>query len=141
MKPTAFRSLTMKPLYSLVLAVGLTSGLFAAGQEAKAAGCYGAFIIENPTSNTIHYQIKWGNGEWTTYSVGPGRDYAHWYPLDENDEVPTPQIRFDYICGDDDVTFKVYKVDVYATDYPTVGGKRYYFRYSPSGRYLDLYAR
>ncbi len=130
----------MKALHSIVLVVGLASGLVATAQQAKAAGCYGAFVIENPTPNTIHYQVKWGDGEWKSYSVLPGYTYRHWMLLDENGCVPTPQIRFDYICGDDDVTFKTYKLDVYATDYPE-DGKPYYFRYSGSGRYLDLLSR
>jgi hypothetical protein len=129
----------MKALHSIVLLMGLASGFFATGQQAKAAA-YGAFVLDNPSSVTIHYQVKWGNGEWKSYSIGPGYMGVHWTYLDENGNVPRPLVRFDYICDDDEVTFKTYNVDVYATDYPREG-KMYVFHFSSYGRFLDLYSK
>jgi hypothetical protein len=112
--------------------------LLATGQQAKADECYGSSVIRNPSNNTICYQVKWGDGDWKSYSLPPGTSRYHAYPLDGNGCVPTLGIRFDYIMNDGDVTFKTYKLDVFATHCPE-RGKKHVFCYSRCGCYLDLY--
>jgi hypothetical protein len=128
----------MDSLRTMGMALGLAVALFTTSQQAQAGG-YGSFVLRNPNRVTIYYQVKWGNGDWQSYSVPAGYSKYHYYPLDENGHVPSPQVRFDYIAGDSEVTYKTYSVGVYATYYPE-RGKKYVFRYSASGYYLDLYS-
>lgn len=30
-------------------------------------------MLNNPTSETLHYQIKWGDQAWENFDVGPGQ--------------------------------------------------------------------
>lgn len=125
---------------SLLLGFGIFTGsILATVREAKADHCYGAFAIRNPSNTAIHYQIRWGNGDWQSICVYPGHSYSHWNALDENGRVPTPQVRFDWIAGDGQASYKTYDVQVYSTYYPSSGGKKYVFRFSSCGCYVDLY--
>jgi hypothetical protein len=124
----------VKTLLGCVAAVILSA---AGGQQAR-AGSYGAFVVRNPSRVTIHYQVKWGDGEWQSYRVAPGYRQYHAYPLDEDGRAPAPYVRFDCICGDDDVTYKTYHMNFYAVD-DAWEGKAYVFRHSPGGKFLDLY--
>src|SRR3954468_15026776 len=82
------------------------------------ATTYGSFVISNPSNVAIHYQVRWGNGDWQTVCIYPGEVRWHYYEIDENGQVPTPSVRFDCIAGDEDITYRVYNVDVYQTCYP-----------------------
>lgn len=125
----------MRALLTLGL-LGLT--LAAAEGSARADHCDAAFVLRNPSNVTIHYQVRWGDGDWQSYTVAPGCERSHYHDLDEYGRAPAPQVRFDYICGDDDVTYRTYGVDFYAVSNP-FRGKAYVFRHSPNGRFLDLY--
>jgi hypothetical protein len=133
------RRFTMKSSQTMLSGLGLVVALLATSQQARADDCYGSFVVRNPSNVAIHYQVKWGDGDWKSYCVQSGWSKYHYYPLDENGCVPTPRIRFDYIAGDNDVTYKTYKLDVYATHCPD-RGKKHVFRYSRCGCFLDLYA-
>ena len=61
----------MKALRMLVVALGLAAGMLATAAEARAQGQYGSFVVRNRSNVTIYYQVQWGNGEWTFYSVAP----------------------------------------------------------------------
>jgi len=111
----------------------------------------GAYSIENNTGTTIHYQYRWGDThEWKRMTLASGAVETHSYPLGEDPHmrVPTPYVRFDRIGGDNNVTFKEYKMEFYAIGYAGYGPKknqtqpkRYVFRYAANGRDLDLRAQ
>ena len=104
-----------------------------------------AFKIRNPTRVTIYYHILWSNnGSWRNYSVnadGGGRN--HWW---DGQNVPSgyPKIRFDYIAGDQQSTYRAYTLETAQlpentdvrgnTDVPT-----YHFKYNQQGDRLDLH--
>jgi hypothetical protein len=127
-----------------------------AGAEDVATSCAdcpnysAAFSIRNDTGQTIKYQRRWGNGhQWTQMVLQTGRVETHTYPLgeDPHGKVPTPYIRFDDVANDGRTTFKEYRMEFFATGYAGYGPKvnktepkRYYFRYAPDGRHLDLLA-
>lgn len=128
----------MTTLKSLTLA-GAVLVTLALHANAAQATEYGAVTIRNPTSNTIHYQIKWGDGEWRRVCLEPYTNMHHWIELDEYDRHPCLHVRFDYIGGDGDYTEKCYHLNTYKTCYPRSGGKVYTFKYH--GRYhIDLHA-
>lgn len=102
------------------------------------AADYGAYVLHNPTSTALHYEVKWGDGEWKSYCVYPGYVKWHYHELDCDGAAPEPQVRFDCIGGDGKVTYQTYAVDMTATDCPS-DGKRYTFKFSRCGTYLDLY--
>jgi hypothetical protein len=130
----------MLPKYASIVAALVVSCALAAQAEAGDNG-YGKFSIRNPSNVTIHYQIKWGNGDWTSHTVSPNSTRWHAHPLDGDGTAPTPQIRFDWIGGDGDGTLKHYELRFYAVDCQRHGhGKPYVFRYSQCGVYLDLYS-
>jgi hypothetical protein len=125
-------------LKSLCVLGALVLGLAATAAPAKATE-YGAIRIENPTNIDVHYQFKWGNGEWKSYTVPSGSSMLHYHPLDSRRCTPSPYIRFDYILGDGQVTFKTYHLETYAAFDPEQG-KPYAFSISDDGVLLDLYA-
>jgi hypothetical protein len=125
-------------MYKTILGGVAAMVLLAADASRSQAAEYGSFIMRNPTRMTIRYQVKWGDGPWKSYAVEPGERRYHAFNLDQDNSIPTPRVRFDYVCGDDAVTYKVYRMDCYDCDNPW-NGKSYYFRYSPGGVYLFLY--
>lgn len=127
----------MLKLKSLALAGLVLLGLALQTNAAQATD-YGAVTIRNPTSNTLHYQIKCGEGDWKSVSLEPYTNMHHWYPLDEDDRHPSLHIRFDCIGGDGQYTEQSCHLRTYKTCSPRTGGKPYTFKYT--GRYhLDLY--
>jgi hypothetical protein len=104
----------------------------------EARATEGAFVLRNPSSTTIHYQVRWGDGDWQSYSLPPETRRTHYHALDADGRAPAPQVRFDYICGDGEVTYRMYNVDFYAV-YDPFRGKPYVFRHTAGGRLLDLY--
>ncbi|QDT71725.1 hypothetical protein [Lacipirellula limnantheis] len=125
------------PLVAASLIVGVGSFFPALGSTAEAAD-YGAYVVCNPTSTALHYQVKWGDGEWKSYCVYPGYVKSHYHELDCEGAAPKPRVRFDYVGGDEQVTYQTYAVDMTATDCPS-NGKRYTFKFSRCGTYLELY--
>ena len=73
------------------------------------------FKIRNRTEIIMPYEIKWSNSDnWQPYSLAQNYVRIHWM---ERDKIPLgyPQIRFDHIGGDRQVTYRTYKVDVSLT--------------------------
>jgi hypothetical protein len=128
-----------KSLMNLVMLTAFVVAIAATGKSARADGNYGAFVIENPTDFTIHYQVRWGDGDWKPFCVEPGRAMSHYYPLTSEDCAPPPQVRFDYVVADDELSWKTLHVEFFATDCPD-HGKLYAFRLSACGCYLGLYS-
>jgi hypothetical protein len=110
--------------------------------EARANGYgYALTTIENPTELTLHYSVQWGDGRWVTYTLYPGEYRTHYYEYGWNDDRHSPQlrIRFDSTLCDDGYVPKVYRLDRYANySVSHNAGKRYLFRVSPGGCFLDL---
>jgi hypothetical protein len=117
----------------------------------------GAFSISNNTGFTIHYSVRWGNGDWDKTTIENGETYTHSYPLDSKGEAPTPYVRFDRFVDDGSrVTEHLQKVEFYEvreggyrrnigpgreTMYRRLNintPNRYYFKTSPNGRELYL---
>ncbi len=118
-----------------------TAAFSGTANSVQASEHLGAFKLENPSNVPIHYQYRWGSSsEWQSDCVWPGKARCHYIELDENGRAPRPEVRFDCIAGDGEVTFRTYAVDFYCTSY-ACGGKAYVFTYSDYGRYLDLFAR
>jgi len=122
-------------LCALVVAAGLS---LAVQQEAQARDLFKSFVIRNPSNADVNYQVKWGDGEWKSYRVEPGETRWHYVELDGDGPAPGAQVRFDWICGDGEVTYRLYTVQTEITDVPRYG-KRHVFRHSDNGRFLDLH--
>ena len=108
----------------------------------------GMLVIHNPTRAAIHYQIRWGKGEWKRFTLQPDKGEKHWHPLDGNDQAPPPFVRFDNTGGDGKVTLTEYHLQFAKVGYGGFGGSRdpgrpidYEFKYAPDGRHLDLKKR
>jgi hypothetical protein len=131
--------------YFLSLVFNTYLGCFL-GSNVKADDTYFATTsVYNPTGGTIYYQFRWGNeADWKNFSVPPGSSKVHYheYAYPNQNSSPTPQIRFDYIAGDDDVNYKTYNLTANAAPcIETWASKRYIFRYFSCGQYLDLRSR
>lgn len=128
------RRLSKLALFTVALAAPVASVQAQTGDRAS-------FVIQNPTSVAIHYQVKWGDGPWTSFTVDPRAERFHSHPLDFDNRAPVPLVRFDYICDDGPaVTNREYRMDFYAV-YDPFAGCPYFFRHSPDGRLLDLYKK
>jgi hypothetical protein len=112
----------------------------------------GAFSIDNNTGVTLYYQVRWGDGPWVDWTLMNGWINRHWHPLDSRGEAPTPQVRYDVIGGDGGFTEQIYDMEFYSVWNTSSGGlvnvrwdvtppKAYYFRFSPDGRFIQLYRR
>jgi hypothetical protein len=119
-----------------LLVCGLALGfLCLTGAKAQAED-YAALTINNPTSSTVYYQLRWGDGEWVSYSLAPHYYRCHSHYLDENNRAPAPYIQFDNGVGN----VKNYHLRFYGANRVNYySGKLYNFAWS--GPYLDLYSR
>lgn len=98
--------------------------------------------IRNTTGVRIPYEMKWTqNDSWQNYLLETG--YVQTHELDEESLTqgfPKIRIRFDWIAGDNAVTYRSYILDAtlqfqnHNEDVPT-----YYFRFNPRGDRLYLY--
>jgi len=125
----------MSLMQSKVLPALLVAILLSLSQKARADD-YGSFVVKAPNNGTVKYQVKWGNGEWKSYTLYAGDIGYHAYPLDALGCAPSPRIRFDGV-GNGNL---LYGVDVYAVENPW-RGKQYVFQYSNRGTCLDLYRK
>src|SRR6266849_3372020 len=146
--------MAMNPkVLAIALAFVLTSPMVARGEEVgtSCADCpsySGAYSIENETGVIIPYQFKWGDKHpWQDASLASGHIKTHSYPLgeDKHAKAPTPLVRFDKIGGDAKYSEKDYRMEFHAVGYAGFGPhkdttepKRYYFKYGPDGKHLDL---
>lgn len=129
----------MKATKLFLLGLGLLTAPSALLPAARADDCYGAFTVRNPSGNALHYQVRWGDGDWKPYCVYPHQRTWHGHPLDGDGRAPTPCVRFDRVAGDGQTTYQSYRIGVHSTADRT-RGKGYVFRYSRCGCYLSLYA-
>ena len=114
------------------LAVAMMGGMVSQGQAAQVS-----LVLRNPTSETIHYQFKWGSdGTWKNYTLEPGIKRAHYFDFDEDEVAPAPYVRFDCIANDADITYKTYHLTSWEVR-NSFNGKPYIFQWD--GRLLDLY--
>jgi hypothetical protein len=111
-------------------------GLSLVGASAQ-AGEYAAVTLQNPTYNTLSYQVRLDGDLWETVYLPPGCEMTHFWIPDGRGLT----VRFDWICGDGIVTDRYYTLIPNYTYWPEVGGRLYVFRYSYDGRFLDLHAR
>jgi hypothetical protein len=117
----------------------VAAGLAGVASNAAQAGetQYGAVVINNPSDNVLHYQMRWGDGAWSNVCLQPHTDMTHWMQLDCHGRADVPEVRFVDTHG----CRKVYSLDFYATCHPNdQTAKMYSFQYSRNGRNLDLYA-
>src|SRR5262245_50897880 len=140
---------------AFVLAFVLTSPTIALSQMGTScADCpsyKAAFSIENDSRVAIPYQYRWGDkGSWNDTTLQPGRVNTHSWPLgeDKHAKIHPPHVRFDKIGGDSEFEEQGYKLQFHAVGYAGYGPskdntepKKYYFKYAPDGKHLDLHAR
>jgi hypothetical protein len=127
-----------KALASVALGLCILNTTAFAGPNVRTYYEYGSFVLNNPTSETLHYQIKWGDQAWENFDVGPGEWHAHYVDLGADQKIPVPLVRFDCVTHDDRVTFLEYELDAYGVD-DAADGKDYSFGYTDDGRFLDLF--
>jgi hypothetical protein len=130
---------------SFVLLLGLCAAVATEAQASKNRPVQrrlGGIVMQNPTSNTIYFDMRLGYEDvWTEYEVLPGNDLQIWFELDPDGTVPVPNVRFDRIGGDANLTFQEYELEFYEVAYEDdMTGFRYEFQYGPSGKTLDLYS-
>jgi hypothetical protein len=104
-----------------------------------------AFSLRNKTGVTIKYQVKWGNGQWKSFTLEDGYTYTHSYALNDNGEFSSPYVRYDRIGGDSGYTEKAWPMGVNQVGSGGYGGRRsepkkYYFEYAADNRHLNVYA-
>ena len=109
------------------------------------------FSVTNYTSFNVSYQIKWTESEnWDQQEpLKPGEGCIHWYTgFSENILSGYPQVRFDYIAGDREVTFETYSVKTYSRFFgpdirDRVGrdmdAREYHFGYNSRTKEITLY--
>ena len=96
------------------------------------------FKIKNQTGVTVPYQIQWANGDpWKFYTLQT--NFIRTHPLNgENIPQGYPQIQFDYIVGDQRVTYHRYKLDTSLQFHESNDDAPVYF-FNRSGNRLDLF--
>jgi hypothetical protein len=110
------KSLKTAVLVGLVALVGVLSP--ASARAETLASEYAIFTIRNPRNVVVHYQIRWGeNGNWENHSIPANHSRWHSFRLYEDGTAPRPYIRFDFILGDGQVTFKNYQLRTYTSRY------------------------
>ena len=122
--------------------VGLIGALTPVAAKAEALSTeYAIFTVRNPRSVGVNYQIKWGDGDWQSFSVNAGFSRYHAFPVDADGRTPRPQIRYDYILGDGAVTYRACSLNTYTSRRLSVdSGKPYVFRDDSSGRILNFFS-
>lgn len=103
---------------------------------------YRMFSIENASSVTVKYQVRWGEGEWKEWSVEPKKSMCHWNTSSDN---PRPQVRFDGSAASG-FQEKSFAVECYVIHFgrggnpaQTWAARQYRFRHDSTGQSLDLY--
>ena len=109
------------------------------------------FSIENKTTFTVSYQVKWTESDdWEEIeatSIKPGHVANHWY-TESLKTIPDgyPKIRFDYVANDGVPTYRYYKLETYqrraGSDFKPSreqDAREYHFGYNYKTEILDLY--
>ena len=97
------------------------------------------FRIKNNTGVTISYQIRWStSNDWQSESLETGFIVTHW---SSGQNIPSgyPKIRFDYIAGDREVTYRQYNLDTVESRQNNDNAPTYRFEYNQWGNELDLF--
>ena len=106
------------------------------------------FQIENDTSFTIHYRIRWSrNGNWKQYSLEAGRELYHWLPGGDVSQG-FPEILFDAVVNDGQFTPRFYALNTflryfgsnYADHVSYLDSYGYIFNYNRATREIDLFS-
>lgn len=101
---------------------------------------YAVVTIENPTSMTIHYSFRWGDGEWEDFTLEPGdvRWHSWEYDYANQNESPRPYVRYDRDLTDA-FEMELYHLEAFASPYQLADyGKLYAFGVVWEGDYLQL---
>ena len=96
------------------------------------------FKIRNRTGVSISYQIKWSNSNnWQPNTLKTGFVRTH---RSGGQNIPSgyPKIRFDYIAGDQQVTYRLYTLETAQFQGNATNAPTYYFQYNWWGNRLDL---
>ena len=97
------------------------------------------FKIRNHTGVTVHYQIRWSsNNNWQSHSLETDYIKTHW-SNGQNILSNYPEIRFDHIAGDQEVTYRTYKLETVQFSGNNAHAPIYYFQYNRLGNILDLF--
>jgi hypothetical protein len=89
-------------------------------------------LINNPTSKTIHYQLKWGaDGEWKDFTLAAGYETTHRKQYISTG-VPPPYIHFEAFSTIDGGAGRKYKLDIGWDKNP----RRYHFGVKNNTLYL-----
>ena len=97
------------------------------------------FKIANTTGVTVPYQIKWSNSnDWHSYFLETGFILTHW---SGGQQIPEnyPRIRFDYMAGDQVVTYRAYNLETVQFRQNNDHAPIYYFQYNQQENMLDLF--
>ncbi len=98
----------------------------------------GAVCLKNPTSHTLNYAFRWGEGEWTEQAVEAGSNRWHWWPYAGSEHVsPKFSIRFDNHF-DTGYTETSYWLPRGATSLPITCDRAKRYEFFVSGRKIDL---
>lgn len=121
---------------AVLIAIFASSRIAFAGEPDR----YCAVVIANPSSVKINVLYRGSSrGNWKSCDIPPGKQLELYSKLIDG-KATKPEIRFDCVAGDSEVTEKHYSLS-----YQEVkngrwrDGKPYFFEYSRSGKTLDLY--
>ena len=105
----------------------------------------GEFVVRNPTTLNIVYQVQWGSkGEFKQYTIHPNELRRHWHRLDNNGRAPSPFLRFDNRADDKRVSWKTYDIDFGRVGTTSSGGhinQALNYHFVARGKLLDLVKR
>ncbi len=83
-------------LLALAAPIALAATLFSPN-TAEAANRFAVTGIENKSTHTVIYSVKWGDGAWHKVTLKPGERWLHWHTYAKANENKSPSltIRFD----------------------------------------------
>lgn len=120
----------MNVLKSLLIGCVVAAGLCVGTCERASAADnqYAVFAIINETNATIHYQMRWGDRDWRSFTVKPGENYTHsWrYSYLNENASPRPEIRFDTRLNSSELDVRSYVLDPFASPSDSFNGARKY---------------
>jgi hypothetical protein len=98
--------------------------------------------VNNTTKGPLHYQVRWGAGEWKNHTVAGGWTDTHWLP---GHTAAKPQIRFDNSTADG-FQEKIYDISYFTSDLgrnvqPSVAldAKEHHFQWDKAGTTLEFF--
>jgi hypothetical protein len=128
----------MNALKTLVAAtaVVVAFGSLCASEAQAASEKYAVTSITNRTNLTIHYEFKWGNGEWRQASLQPGHTMHHsWtYEYRGQNRSPVKLVRFDSDLRTGKILTVTKEVKSNACYNKSEGGKLYVIEFEDGDR-------